>query len=182
MNGQTATVDRSGTTLFAVPDTGAIALVHWPDEAARVDLLRATGQPRLLLVAEHAPPPTNADLAEDWVRLPASPEDLNARTATLAARLSIAAPRPTAVGDGRLVHRGEWVALSPIEESIIAALVADFGEVVLLSTLARGADGHELTANAIRVHVMRLRKRIRPLGLVVRTVHGRGYLIEADHT
>jgi DNA-binding response OmpR family regulator len=35
-----------------------------------------------------------------------------------------------------------------------------------------------MTSNALRVHVARLRKRIRPLGLVVRTVHGRGYVLE----
>ena len=37
-----------------------------------------------------------------------------------------------------------------------------------------------MTANVVRVHMMRLRKRILPLGLVVRTVHGRGYLLERD--
>jgi DNA-binding response OmpR family regulator len=32
----------------------------------------------------------------------------------------------------------------------------------------------------VRVQVMRLRKRIRPLGLVVRTVRGRGYVLEHE--
>jgi hypothetical protein len=35
-----------------------------------------------------------------------------------------------------------------------------------------------MSSNAIRVHIKRFRDRIAPLGLVVRTVHGRGSVLE----
>jgi DNA-binding response OmpR family regulator len=35
------------------------------------------------------------------------------------------------------------------------------------------------TRNALDVHVLRLRRRIAPLGLEIRTVRARGYLLQA---
>jgi hypothetical protein len=175
-SGQSA--PSGGSTVITVPTDGEVAIVRWPSDRASVESLRAQGRPRLLLVEPDEPAPTTTDLTEDWIRLPASEGDLQARSIVLAARAALASPRPVVDGDGRLVHGNDWVALSPIEEALIASLVDNFGEVVALDELASGPDGHELSANAIRVHVMRLRKRILPLGLVVRTIHGRGYLIE----
>jgi DNA-binding response OmpR family regulator len=39
-----------------------------------------------------------------------------------------------------------------------------------------GAPGR----NALDVHVLRLRRRIAPVGLAIKTVRSRGYLLEAD--
>ncbi len=39
-----------------------------------------------------------------------------------------------------------------------------------------GAPGR----NALDVHVLRMRRRLAPLGLVIRTVRSRGYLLEAS--
>lgn len=154
-----------------------VALVRWPEDHERVERLRADGRPRLLLLGESSPPPLSLDLDEDWIRLPASEADLHARSVALAARAA-GVERAPRISGGRLVHRGEWIALSPIEESLTRALVAGFGELVPLGDLTRALDDHVLTPNAVRVHVMRLRKRILELGLVVRTLHGRGYLLE----
>ncbi len=163
------------------PDASAaegIALVRWPEERGSVDSLRASGRPRLLLVPPGEVPPVDLDADEDWIRLPATDEDLQAR-ATALARRSIGPSRTAiTVMDGQLRANGQWVPLSPIEEMIVDSLVERFGELVPLEQLAIGPNGHTMTANAIRVHMMRLRKRIQPLGLAVRTVHGRGYLIE----
>lgn len=62
----------------------------------------------------------------------------------------------------------------------MSALVERFGTVVGRDQLARagwpdGAPGR----NALDVHVLRLRRRIEPLGLVIKTVRSRGYLLEA---
>jgi two-component system, OmpR family, response regulator len=38
------------------------------------------------------------------------------------------------------------------------------------------------TRNALDVHVLRLRRRIAPLGLEIRTVRSRGYLMQARET
>lgn len=169
-----------GGPIAAAEDGGnGVALVRWPQDHQTLAELREAGRPRLLLVEGTSPPPLTVDLDEDWIRLPASDADLHARLAAIAARAALLGRAPR-VTDGRLLYDGRWIALSPLEESLVTELVAEFGDLVSLDRLARSVDGHELTANAVRVHVMRLRKRIRAVGLGLRTIHGRGYLLEAD--
>lgn len=155
-----------------------VVLVRWPEDATRLEELRSSGTPRLLLVAPDAAPPDVADAHEDWVRLPAEDRDVRARVATLAARSS-GAGVPTIDEDGVVRFRGQWVALSPVERSLANALVARFGAVVSRDVLARRAwpDGLP-TRNALDVHVLRLRRRVAELGLEVRTVRARGYLMQ----
>jgi hypothetical protein len=65
----------------------AIACVPWPSEAdRRADLARA-GVPRLLFVEPGAAPPDLWDLDEDWVRVPATAEEVTLRASTLQSRL-----------------------------------------------------------------------------------------------
>ncbi len=154
-----------------------VALVRWPEEAGSIDRLRAAGTPRLLLVGPGAAAPVGTDCTEDWVRLPAADSDVRVRSRALAARAARHNPSPEVKGDGRLAFRDRWVAVSQTEESIVARLADRFGEVVDGAGLAAELG---LTDNAVRVQVMRLRKRIRPLGLVVRTVRGRGYVLEHE--
>ncbi len=156
--------------------TGQVAIVHWPEDGDALELLRVHGTPRLLLVAPGAPAPVCTDLDEDWVRLPALDEDIRARSSMLARRTE----RPIVSGDGRIVFRGEWAPLSNIEESLARVLAENFGSVVGGDVLATSCGDRSLTANAIRVHLARLRKRIKSLGLVVGTVRGKGYLLEAS--
>jgi DNA-binding response OmpR family regulator len=71
------------------------------------------------------------------------------------------------------------VPLPPVEARLTDALLERFGAVVSRESLARagwpdGAPGR----NALDVHVLRLRRRINPLGLAIRTVRARGYLLE----
>jgi DNA-binding winged helix-turn-helix (wHTH) protein len=68
-----------------------------------------------------------------------------------------------------------------VEARLTAALIERFGAVVSREQLARsgwpkGAPGR----NALDVHVLRLRRRIGPLGLAIKTVRSRGYLLEAE--
>ena len=137
--------------------------------------------PRLLLVEDNAVPPQPEDCLEDWIRVPAAEIDVRSRCSALAARaeqhLSCA---PTLDHDGVLRHGGVWVPLPPVEARLTEALVQRFGAVVSREGLARagwpeGAPGR----NALDVHVLRLRRRIQPLGLAIRTVRSRGYLLEA---
>ena len=63
----------------------------------------------------------------------------------------------------------------------MAALLERMGAVVSRDQLAksgwpRGAPGR----NALDVHMLRLRRRIAPVGLAIKTVRSRGYLLEAD--
>ncbi|MGB8361812.1 MAG: helix-turn-helix domain-containing protein, partial [Acidimicrobiia bacterium] len=63
-----------------------VALVQWPsDEALRSDLAERR-HPRLLLVETDVEPPICSDPLEDWVRLPVSRADRNARLRALEAR------------------------------------------------------------------------------------------------
>jgi DNA-binding response OmpR family regulator len=157
-----------------------VVLVRWPEEDARLRQLRDTGSPRLLLLNGESEPPDTADCLEDWIRLPADDRDVRARVARLASRSEIQQPAPEVDGDGLLRFRGRWVALSPVESALAITLVDRFGAVVGRDTLARRAwpDGTP-TRNALDVHMLRLRRRIAQLGVEVRTVRSRGYLMQA---
>ncbi len=137
------------------------------------------GRPRLLLVEDGAQPPVGDDPLEDWVRVPASEVDVQTRMATLAARArALAAPQLDV--DGVLRFGAQWVSLPPVEARLTRALLERFGAVVSRESLSRagwpdGAPGR----NALDVHVLRLRRRLAPVRLVIRTVRSRGYLLEA---
>ena len=157
-----------------------VVMVRWPEERRRLEELRATGVPRLLLIAPEIVPPDIADCLEDWVRLPAEDADVRTRLATLLARAGSRQSLPIIDEDGLLRFREHWVSLSPVERSLAFALVGEFGAVVGRDTLAVGAWPTGLpTRNALDVHMLRLRRRIAPLGLEVRTVRSRGYLMQS---
>ncbi len=160
-------------------DLGAhVAIVRWPEDEAHVAALRAAGTPRLLLVAPDVPAPTCTECDEDWIRLPATDDDIKVRSAAVASRAARHVPHPEVAGDGRITFRGSWEALSRIEEAFASELAERMGQVVSTKELIARCGDDEMSANAVRVHVMRLRKRLDGLGLVVRTVHGRGYVLE----
>ena len=127
-------------------------------------------------------PPVVADCLEDWTRAPGDDLDVRARVAILEQRADEREPgRPQLDGDGVLHRSGAWVALPPLEARLMSALLARAGTVVSREALARagwpaGAPGR----NALDVHVLRLRRRVDPLALVIRTVRSRGYLLESD--
>jgi hypothetical protein len=157
-----------------------VVLIRWPLEQDRRSDLAREGRPRLLLVEGSVPAPVPADCLEDWVRLPVDEADLRARVETLANR--VRAHRtdvPELDRDGVLRFAGGWVSLPPVEGRLMEALIERFGAVVSRDQLARagwpsGAPGR----NALDVHVLRLRRRIDRIGLAIRTVRSRGYLLE----
>jgi len=155
-------------------------LLRWPGEQLRRERLTEEGVPRLLLVDVGDTPPAIVDILEDWIRVPADDIDIRARVATLQARYDEAgATEPLLDDDGVIRLGAAWVSLPPVEARITNALLDRFGAVVSRETLARsgwpeGAPGR----NALDVHVLRLRRRLAPLGLVIRTVRSRGYLLE----
>jgi len=156
-----------------------VVVVRWPEEAPEAKRLGELAQPRLLLVAPDADPPEGGACEEDWVRLPADDRDIAARLHALRRRVDRHQVAPTLDGRGRLIHRGKWVALSPIEERLVTSLVERFGTVVAAADMARMAwPDEKATANAFRVQLLRLRQRIAPLGLEIRGVRGRGLVLE----
>jgi DNA-binding response OmpR family regulator len=161
-----------------------VALVRWPAESARRARLHELGTPRLLLVEEGQPPPPPDDCLEDWIRIPADDVDVRHRMENLALRASQHAQElPDLDHDGVLRFASAWVSLPPVEARLTRALVDRFGAVVGRDALAKagwpeGAPGR----NALDVHVLRLRRRLTTVGLSIKTVRSRGYLMEAsDH-
>ncbi len=162
-------------SVFAVD----VVIVRWPEESDRLEELRMAGSARLLLVAPSVPLPGSTDCLEDWVRLPADDSDVRARAAALAARAEVHGTRPEIDGDGLIRHRGQWAPLSPVERVLSQLLVERFGTVVGRDSLTRRAwPTGAPTRNALDVHMLRLRRRIEPLGLEIKTVRARGYLLQ----
>jgi DNA-binding response OmpR family regulator len=156
-----------------------VVLVRWPEEDARLQQLRANGAPRLLLLNGESAPPELTDCLEDWIRLPADDQDVRARVAALSSRAATEPAVPQVDSDGLVRNRGSWVALSPVEAALAATLVDRFGAVVGRDTLARRAwPNGAPTRNALDVHMLRLRRRIASLGIEIRTVRSRGYLMQ----
>jgi hypothetical protein len=159
-----------------------VALIRWPSERLRRERLRAAAAPRLLLVELGSAPPTDGDLLEDWLRIPADEVDLQLRVAGIEARarsLAGAVAAPELDGDGVLRVGPAWVSLPPVEARLTSALLDRLGLVVSREALARagwpeGAPGR----NALDVHVLRLRRRLGAVSLAIKTVRSRGYVLE----
>jgi hypothetical protein len=156
-----------------------VSLVRWPAETERREALRLAGEPRLLLV-ERGAPPVPVDHREDWIRLPADDVDLRVRVEALRRRLGGESAGAPHLDDDGVLRVGErWVALPPVEARLARVLVDRFGAVVSRDGLTRaGWPGGSSSRNALDVHVLRLRRRLAPLGLAIRTVRSRGYLLE----
>lgn len=165
-------------------------MLRWPEEEARRTRISQAGGARLLLVPDGQEPPQVGDCLEDWIRVPAAEDDVRARVDALAVRSQahtatgengIAGSTSPMLDDfGVLRVNGAWVALPPLEARLAEALLERIGAVTSRDLLIRagwpdGAPGR----NALDVHVLRLRRRLSPVGLAIRTVRSRGYLMEA---
>ncbi|MCC6435964.1 MAG: helix-turn-helix domain-containing protein [Acidimicrobiales bacterium] len=157
-----------------------VEMVRWPSRRQRRDQLAAARLPRLLLVEPDAPAPVAVDPLEDWVRLPVDRNDLQARIDALSARgrdAGLSAPRLDEWGVLRF--GGRQVTLPPLEARLAVVLVESYKGVVRRDDLTRaGWPGDNPGRNALDVHILRLRRRVEPLGLSIRTVRSRGYLLE----
>lgn len=153
----------------------------WPDERPRRQDLAAAGRPRLLLVEPDSAPPVSADDLEDWIRLPAHADDVEARILGLVRRMEAREARPRIDHEGVVRHGDAWVALPPVESRLVRALLDRTGVVVSRPALER-AGWPETTPsrNTLDVHIHRLRRRLVDVGLEIRTVRARGYLLQAE--
>jgi hypothetical protein len=162
----------------------SVHLVRWPADAQLLVAARRAGLPRLILVNEGDSPPVIADAFEDWIRLPASADDIESRVGVLADRAQgdPPVPRPTLDAEGVLGFGDRVVPLSPIASSLAAVLIDRFQRVVPRHALAHAAwPDDDPKLNALDVHLVRLRRQVARIGLTVRTVRQRGYLLDADH-
>lgn len=125
--------------------------------------------------------------ADDYLVKPFALEELEARVRALLRRQTVSSACRMEIGNvmvdlnGRCVFHGDKrLELSAREFGVLEALARRAGRVVskeqLLETLT-GWD-EDVGTNAIEVYVHRLRKKLEPAGVAIRTVRGLGYLIE----
>ena len=157
-----------------------VALIQWPAEASRRADLQDRHAPRLLLVEPGCSPPEPTDCLEDWIRVPATDVDVQTRMTTLSARArEHTVTMPLLDDDGVLRFGAQWVALPPLEAKLTHALLERFGRVARREDLTRAAWPDVPPArNVLDVHVLRLRRRVTDVGLAIRTVRSRGYVME----
>ncbi len=161
-----------------------VVTLRWPAEDARRVALAEAGIPRLLVVDGDKPPPHVSDALEDWIRVPALEVDRRARVEALRRRadIEITDDLPTIDGDGIVRAGRSWVSVPPVEARLAALLIERFGAVVSREELGEAAWPDGLAQrNALDVRILRLRRRIEELGLVIRTIRSRGYLLEWHH-
>ncbi|MEI5098181.1 winged helix-turn-helix domain-containing protein [Streptomyces sp. PmtG] len=160
--------------------TGGVPTLRWPEQAAVVHQLRLRKAPRLLLVLPGEQPPSTLDPLEDWVRLPVDERELRVRCDTLRARASLR--KPVLDANDVLRFAGRHTPLAAGEAAIARLLIESYGSVVSREVLAAGVwpDDDNGRRNALDVRISRTRRRVAPLGLLIKTVRQRGYLLHAD--
>lgn len=153
--------------------------MRWPFEAGVRNDCRKAGIPRLLVVEAGSDAPVCVDPSEDWIRAPASRNDVEARVKALAQR-AYGPKVPTVDSTGVLYYDTGSVAISSTQAGIMEQLVAHFREVVYRTELEQQIVrvAGKTSRNALDLQIMRLRRRVALIGLSIQTVWGRGYLLE----
>jgi len=77
---------------------------------------------------------------------------------------------------------GKPLALLPREWAVLQVLLTHAERVVSKETISRtiASYGKRMSANTVETYVSRLRAKLEPAGMRIRTVHRVGYMLEAD--
>ncbi|MFB8103674.1 MULTISPECIES: helix-turn-helix domain-containing protein [Streptomyces] len=157
-----------------------VRFLRWPVQSHERERLREAGLPCLLVLEGRTAPPGDISPTEDWVRPPVDRLDLAARVHTLQRRTGtdfVPALDPTGV----LYYGGHSVPMSEAQSEMMRCFLADFGHLVRRDRLKEALSritNEAVTSNAIDLHIMRLRQRLDGVRLSLRTVWGRGYILE----
>jgi hypothetical protein len=154
-----------------------VHVIKWPEESWRLKSCRMLNLPCILVVAPTARIPKLVAGREDWVRHPASSIELEERAALLLENNTYR--YPTLDADGLLRFQRDVVALSPAGTLLVSALTC-----VPHRLVSREEMLHQLaeicphpTDNSLNIHVLRLRRKLKPLGLHIETIRNRGYIL-----
>ena len=156
-----------------------VVVLSWPDQEPERARLERDGTPRLWFVERGIDPPTGDSCLEDWLRLPAEEADVRARLVSLAGRAAHHPSRPTLDAHGQLIRNGAVVILSPLEQQIATPLIENFGRAVAENDLIAAAWHEGGSDDTLRVHVSRLRRRLAPIGLTIKSIRAYGYVMRA---
>jgi two-component system, OmpR family, response regulator len=128
--------------------------------------------------------------ADDYMTKPFELKELEARIHALIRRCYGGFQNDIVIGrlslntrDNQILIDGEPMQLSPREYAVLELLLIQAGKVVCKDRLAQrlSSEGDSLADNAIEVYIHRVRKRIEPYGMVIRTLRGLGYMLEVAH-
>lgn len=125
--------------------------------------------------------------ADDYMIKPFDVEELEARVRTLMRRRAGLKAATVYFGDVVLdlntrsfSWRGAAIDIPARELALLETLFMRAGKVVAKQAIIESLAGfdEDLSANAVEQYVSRLRKRLEPCGLTVRTARGIGYYLE----
>jgi two-component system OmpR family response regulator len=125
--------------------------------------------------------------ADDYLSKPFAPEELLARVSALTrrgraqrARVIEHGPLSVDLARRRATVGGKPLELSHREHAILEFLFTNVDAIVGKDKIASAIASwdEQISPNAIEVHMSRLRAKLEPAGIRIRTVRGLGYLVE----